>query len=624
MQLAQSNSAADASLNALLLPGAVPSASGTGLSPEARAAFPQFESFMAGLPVGLSDAVPAATEIAWVWPLSRAGEAEVVSCGQMTGQWVSTPAGAVNTLLGVETRLEEPALAGVGPAKEKAKPAQTSMARGARTTTLKEKAPDAAAHGEPVRDAMPDSVTLAAGIVISVPLPLEMLAPDNSAGDVFDETEATDQNRPEVKAGQDASDPSDNSQAHEETVATSGFARNFGAPPQRVQKQPLLTETTSRYAAPERIVTSDATMVAQQDPTVEKPAQQFDQRNLSESRGAGRLSATQPQSAKIPVPLPESVESLTKLTFQARNSPALFEPSRTFVGSSEIAPLEVALTDPAKLLGDGMEPPKGVPSARTEPRAEIAAAFSRRGSEFDTPESVPEKNFVSAERELLTPRRQILGTDVAKLAPTMASRSSTPLADSPAFDRGATVSLVSDSFREVSEKAKVELPVELSPVRAAHEAVEVVLQAAEQLASRDQKSVRLQFSVGDARLEVRVELHANEVRTQFRTDSAELRQALSHEWQSVSSGIGGGERGLRMAPAVFSSSSASDQSAFNAFAGDTPSRQREHRASRDANARAPRAIASVTSGRAAADAVSVSPRPLRSAPLTSQHLHTLA
>ena len=618
MQLAHPNPSTDASLSALLLPGAAPSAGGTGLSPEARAAFPQFESFMPGLsaelPVELSDGRPVSMEAAAVWPLSRASESEVVSCAQVIGQWFTPPAANVDTLTGVQKQVEEPAVAGFAAPKANSKSVQSCSARGARALLLREKFQDAPVDGERVGSAMPDTVTLIAGMVMSAPAPLAMLALETTATDVSEATGATDQDMPEMRTGRDLSDQSGNSYAQGETVATPGS----------VQKQPPLTATINRDAAAARMVTSSAPSVALRDFSVEKPVPEFGRHRFGESPVVGRLPVTETPNGKLQVPVPESATSFANVVFPARNSLPLVEPARTNTSSSETAPLEVALTDPAKLLGDEIEPPISVPSVRTKLRAEIAAAFSRRGSEFDTPESVPEKNFVSAERELLTPRRQILGTDVARLAPTMAPRSSTLLADSPAFDRVATAPMVSGGFREVSEMAKVELPVELAPVSAAHEAVEVVLHAVEQLAARDQKSVRLQFSVGDARLDVRVELHANEVRTQFRTDSAELRQALSHEWQSVSSGIGGGERGLRMAPAVFSSSSASDQSAFNAFAGDTSSRQREHRASREASARAPRVIASVTSGRAGADAVSVSPRPLRSAPLTSQHLHTLA
>jgi hypothetical protein len=107
-------------------------------------------------------------------------------------------------------------------------------------------------------------------------------------------------------------------------------------------------------------------------------------------------------------------------------------------------------------------------------------------------------------------------------------------------------------------------------ISSAHEAVEVVLHAVEHVASREQKSVQLKFSVGEAELSVRVELHANEVRTTFRTESPELRAALAQEWNQVSNATTA-DRSVRVAPAVFDGG---DHSGSNASTGDNASRQR--------------------------------------------------
>jgi hypothetical protein len=148
--------------------------------------------------------------------------------------------------------------------------------------------------------------------------------------------------------------------------------------------------------------------------------------------------------------------------------------------------------------------------------------------------------------------------------------------------------------------------------------VEVVLQAAADVSSREQKTVNLQISVGDADLNVRVELHANEVRATFRTDSPELRAALSHEWQSAATISTNGDRTLRIVPAVFN---ASEHSALNAFAGDTSSRERNQQARRDANERSAKAIS------IGQRSVVVPPRAVGSAhvaSLTSRRLQTVA
>jgi len=153
----------------------------------------------------------------------------------------------------------------------------------------------------------------------------------------------------------------------------------------------------------------------------------------------------------------------------------------------------------------------------------------------------------------------------------------------------------------------------------AREAVEVVLHAVEHVASRAQKSVQLNFSVAGEELAVRVELRADEVRTTFRTDSAELRAALAQEWQQVSSSAHP-DRPVRIAPAVFASA---EHSALNAFAGDTSSRGRQQGAARG---EAEAALAGIR-GRAVATTTHPVALPSITAPVRtrgSHRLHTLA
>ncbi|HVS53702.1 MAG TPA: hypothetical protein VHD62_15205 [Opitutaceae bacterium] len=87
---------------------------------------------------------------------------------------------------------------------------------------------------------------------------------------------------------------------------------------------------------------------------------------------------------------------------------------------------------------------------------------------------------------------------------------------------------------------------------AAQRAVETVLSLAERFASTDRHTVNLHFSIGGSDLQVRVEMRADEVRTAFRTESPELRDALAHEWQAIDSQAG--DRAIRFADPVFSSS----------------------------------------------------------------------
>jgi hypothetical protein len=176
------------------------------------------------------------------------------------------------------------------------------------------------------------------------------------------------------------------------------------------------------------------------------------------------------------------------------------------------------------------------------------------------------------------------------------------------------------ALEHVSESALLGETMPVETVSTAHEAVEVVLKTVEQASSQEQKSVNLRFSVGDLDLSVRVELHANQVRTTVRTDSPELRAALSQEWDAIASSTSG-ERTLKMVPAFVT---ASENSSLNSFSGDTSSRQRDHRAGREAGERAVR-VTSKSRGPAAATPVTSSNSGIAGiAPLTSRRLHTVA
>jgi hypothetical protein len=115
--------------------------------------------------------------------------------------------------------------------------------------------------------------------------------------------------------------------------------------------------------------------------------------------------------------------------------------------------------------------------------------------------------------------------------------------------------------------------------RTAEHAVEAVLSLVERFSNTERHAVNLQFSIGGSDLHVRVELRADEVRTAFRTESPELRAALAHEWQAVTSS---GERGIRFADPVFSSATAHHDSANGDAASDRHPQGRDS-AARDGN-----------------------------------------
>lgn len=225
------------------------------------------------------------------------------------------------------------------------------------------------------------------------------------------------------------------------------------------------------------------------------------------------------------------------------------------------------------------------------------------------------KSFLGTEDEMVVKQGRSLGTDGAKSTNAM-----------PAMTLNSPPTHPNSHYVVTSVAPAGQVLAEVTPLAetaetfsTAHEAVEVVLHALEHVASREQKSVQLKFAVAGEELAVRVELRADEVRTTFRTDSAELRAALEHEWQQVAGNSTASDRSMRVSPAVFA---AAGESA-NAFAGDTSSRDRRAGTPRD-EFELP--VAGIR-GRTVAAAVHDIPLPVAAAPSRSggtHRLHTLA
>jgi hypothetical protein len=115
-------------------------------------------------------------------------------------------------------------------------------------------------------------------------------------------------------------------------------------------------------------------------------------------------------------------------------------------------------------------------------------------------------------------------------------------------------------------------------------------------------------------------MRADEVRATFKTDSPELRAALSQEWNA--SQPSGAERSMRLAPPSFTST---DGAGTGGFAGHGSSRQHDPSARGNAEPFSlvtPRSRGARTGNLAAAAPVAAGPA--RIPHRTSRHLHTLA
>jgi hypothetical protein len=251
----------------------------------------------------------------------------------------------------------------------------------------------------------------------------------------------------------------------------------------------------------------------------------------------------------------------------------------------------------------GVTTPAGVAEKFAAVADQAAARVGGRGKPAG-------KSFVDAEHKEVAQFNPMLGTGTAE-------RDATMPAGSTLTHSNDTAVLAASSSTDAA-KGTTSLPQEVTLPSTAHQAVEAVLSAADRVASRTQHSVNLQFNVGGSDLNVRVELRAGEVHTTFRTDSAELRAALSNEWQSVTA-HSSSERPTRLAPPVFTANGQSDGS----FSGDGASRQRQ-----SDGQPSPQGFGALIGRSAPATSASTNvtstPVASRSVAANSVHLHTLA
>ena len=270
--------------------------------------------------------------------------------------------------------------------------------------------------------------------------------------------------------------------------------------------------------------------------------------------------------AASPLPLTSSEQftangATVTTAASASNSPASVPAS--VPASAALAPAQFVATDSA-------------PAPLSLSKAKFAVRAEKFSGGKNLAFSGEDKKILSTESEEFKVDVTHVGTDVAKSSSVMFSATftdrPTPAAVLPHVSFAPVERASEIEFTPGLAAAAIETPAAPIPVASAHRAVEAVLVAADRFSSGDQHSVTLQFSVGDTELNVRVELRADEVRATFHTDSPELRDALSHEWQAAQASSPS-ERSFRLAPPVITS--AQGYTSSSAFAGgDTSSRQR--------------------------------------------------
>jgi hypothetical protein len=266
-------------------------------------------------------------------------------------------------------------------------------------------------------------------------------------------------------------------------------------------------------------------------------------------------------------------------------------------------------------------------ASRRTPEVLAAAKFARASVQnFSAPPSRFEsaiKKPLLAENKDVTTDDQLVGTGVAKPLATMPAVMS-PHREMPgvASTHEAFAAAVGGTSGHGEFTPTIAAPAESA--RTAEHAVEAVLSLVERFSNTERHAVNLQFSIGGSDLHVRVELRADEVRTAFRTESPELRAALAHEWQAVTSS---GERAIRFADPVFSSATTNHDSANGDAASDRHSQGRDS-AARDGNSSGGTAHSHSGFGRAANASAPSEPAPVSAVAHdawgTASRLHTFA
>jgi hypothetical protein len=200
----------------------------------------------------------------------------------------------------------------------------------------------------------------------------------------------------------------------------------------------------------------------------------------------------------------------------------------------------------------------------------IAGSAANTGSSAATAGKSQDKKILTADSKSVTESIEPVGIGVAKVAPVMPTAAP---AERPTAAMVAPVPILAGS--STSSQAAATTPGPVSQQGVAQSAVDAAITAAESLSTGSQQAVNMQFSVGNADLSLRVELKNGEIHTTFRTDSADLRLDLQHEWQSANPGSGSGT--VKLAEPIFTSSG----NAASSAAGENAQQQRGGQARQD-------------------------------------------
>jgi hypothetical protein len=198
---------------------------------------------------------------------------------------------------------------------------------------------------------------------------------------------------------------------------------------------------------------------------------------------------------------------------------------------------------------------------------------------------------------------------------------STPGADGPRNEAVGPIAASAEAPFTVDRHSSQLAPFAEPAVPHAAAAVEAALNAVERVRDAGHTSVELKLSFGDdTRLAVRVEFRDGAVHTTFRTDSADLRQALASQWREAAPAVfaAAPDRSVRVADPVFTTASGSLDTTGTSTGGEANSR---HAATPDS---APELFRPSASGKAMVPASMTPAAPASFHASTSVRLNTFA
>ena len=251
------------------------------------------------------------------------------------------------------------------------------------------------------------------------------------------------------------------------------------------------------------------------------------------------------------------------------------------------------------------------PQAQEKIAAPTMLAAAEPASGVNPSSGVKEKKPVVNDSKELTATAANIGTDTANQENAMPHS---------AVNKASAVvlpSLVDDGIRAGNGSSVAQVVGSI----AAHapKLVQEIRQIADRITSIDRNTVEVRFDFSDTdRLSVRVEYRDGAVQTTFRTDSSQLRAAISQEWQAQAAVTE--QKAYRMAEPVFSQTASDRQNFSSAGGGDGSGRQ--HAFEQASQSGTP---SFVSTGRNAGSAPSAAAPTARSSrPDSSLHLHALA